>query len=106
MVLQTNDVHFYNSAIQQEAAAKKASVSVYVLPAVPLCLMVFLATSASAPIPKPTAKPSAKTQTDPQLENIIKTQMYQCTLQCNRTLKVLKCCKIVIVSNVTKTGQT
>lgn len=31
------------------------------LPAAPLCLMVFLATSASAPIPKPTARPGGHT---------------------------------------------
>ena len=40
--------------------------SVGLLPASPLCLMVFLATSASAPIPKPTARPGGNTGTNQQ----------------------------------------
>lgn len=44
-------------------------VGVSVLPAVPVCLMVFLATSASAPNPKPTARPGGDTHQTTQRRN-------------------------------------
>lgn len=49
----------YSFTFNQASAAKIKSSE---LPAAPLCLMLFLATSARAPMPRPTARPGGNTQ--------------------------------------------
>lgn len=87
----------------------RACAHFWVLPSAPFCLMLFLANSARAPIPKPTARPGANTQKDQCIFIINTHRIYNTFLRtvCNVNLYLMMlCCFLIDEKNKTKLTST